>query len=176
MQAQRRGLPTWAWVSLVAVAAVALGAIMGVVGGSVGFLLSRTSPDDLTGPGWAPPTASVGPRAPGSVADIAESALPGVVSIAVDAAAESGSGSGFVLREDGYVVTNNHVVAGAADGAGSVEVVLADGRRLPATIIGRNVSYDIAVLSVAADGLPVLDDGDSDQVTVGEHHLDTPGP
>ncbi|MBM3688684.1 MAG: PDZ domain-containing protein [Actinobacteria bacterium] len=168
MQAPRRGLPTWAFVSLVAVAAVALGAIMGVVGGSLGFLLSRTSPDDLTGRGSAPPTASVGPRAPGSVADIAESALPGVVSIAVDAAAQSGSGSGFVLREDGYVVTNNHVVAGAADGAGSVDVVLADGRRLPATIIGRNVSYDIAVLSVAADGLPVLDVGDSDRVTVGD--------
>lgn len=168
MQAQARGLPTWAWVAIVVVAAVALGATMGVIGGAAGFLLSRTPPDAPSLPG-SPSRSSVdAPRDPGSVAAIAEAVLPGVVSIAVDAADGSGTGSGFVLREDGYVVTNNHVVAGAADGAGSVDVVLADGRRVPATVVGRNISYDIAVLSIPVDGLTVLDVGDSDRVTVGD--------
>ena len=168
MQAQRRGLPIWAWVVLAVVAALALGTTMGLIGGAVGFVLARQSPEPASVPGAALRVPSDAARAPGSVAAIAESALPGVVSIAVDASAESGSGSGFVLREDGYVVTNNHVIAGAADGAGSVEVVLADGRRLPATIVGRNVSYDIAVLSIPANGLSVLGVGDSDDVAVGD--------
>ena len=168
MQAQARGLPTWAWVAIVVVAAVALGATMGVIGGAAGFWLARTPPDAPSLPG-SPSRSSVdAPRDPGSVAAIAEAVLPGVVSIAVDAADGSGTGAGFVLREDGYVVTNNHVVAGAADGAGSIDVVLADGRRVPATVVGRNISYDIAVLSIPVDGLTVLDVGDSDRVTVGD--------
>lgn len=168
VQAQQRGLPTWAWVLVVAVAAVVLGASVGAVGGAAGFLLARTSPS-VPLPEVAPPREGVdAPRDPGSVAAIAEAALPGVVSVAVDAADGSGTGSGFVLREDGYVVTNNHVVSGAADGAGSIEVVLADGRRLPATVVGRNASYDIAVLSIPVAGLTVLDVGDSDRVTVGD--------
>ena len=167
MQAQRRGLPTWAWVTVVVVAAVVLGAVAGLVGGAVGFLLARQAPDQQITrvPSVVAPDS---PRGEGTVAAIAESALPGVVSIAVDGSSGSGTGSGFVLREDGYIVTNNHVIAGAADGAGSIDVVLADGRRLPATVVGRNVSYDIAVLAVVANDLPVLDVGDSDGVTVGD--------
>ena len=168
MQAQRRGLATWAWVVIVAAAAVALGAAMGIIGGAAGYLLARTAPESPSLPGSPSRAPADEPRDPGSVAAIAETALPGVVSVAVDAADGSGTGSGFVLREDGYVVTNNHVVAGAAGGAGSIDVVLADGRRLPATVVGRNVSYDIAVLSIPADGLTVLDIGDSDHVTVGD--------
>lgn len=168
MQAQRRGLATWAWVVIVAAAAVALGATMGIIGGAAGYLLARTAPESPSLPGSPSRAPADEPRDPGSVAAIAETALPGVVSVAVDAADGSGTGSGFVLREDGYVVTNNHVVAGAAGGAGSIDVVLADGRRLPATVVGRNVSYDIAVLSIPADGLTVLDIGDSDHVTVGD--------
>ena len=147
---------------------MALGAVMGLVGGTVGFLVARSSPPTPASAAELPGPPADAPREAGSVAAIAESALPGVVSIAVDASSGAGSGSGFVLRENGYVVTNNHVIDGAADGAGSIDVVLADGRRLPATVVGRNVSYDIAVLSVVADGLPVLEVGDSDGVTVGD--------
>ena len=126
MQAQRRGLPTWAWVTVVVVAAVVLGAVAGLVGGAVGFLLARQAPDQQITrvPSVVAPDS---PRGEGTVAAIAESALPGVVSIAVDGSSGSGTGSGFVLREDGYIVTNNHVIAGAAGHAPVTTHVFVEG-------------------------------------------------
>jgi len=81
--------------------------------------------------------------------------------VVVDAGAESGSGSGFVLRDDGYVVTNNHVIDAAVINDGTVEIVLNDGRRLEAEIVGRNVSYDVAVLRVADASLQPLTAGEA---------------
>jgi serine protease Do len=74
------------------------------------------------------------------------------------------AGSGFVLSPDGYVVTNNHVVEDATD----IEVKLADGRELPAKVIGRDPKTDVALLKVAATGLPVIPLGDSTALQVGE--------
>lgn len=73
-------------------------------------------------------------------------------------------GSGFIIREDGYVVTNNHVV----DNATEVTVKLPDGREFPAKVIGRDKKTDLALLKINATGLPVLSFGDSDQLQVGE--------
>jgi serine protease Do len=73
-------------------------------------------------------------------------------------------GSGIVIREDGVVLTNNHVV----EGGGDLTVVLPDGRRLRATLLGRDPRTDVAVLRVNARGLPVARLGDSDRVRVGE--------
>ena len=74
-------------------------------------------------------------------------------------------GSGFVVDPDGLVVTNNHVI----EDADEVEVVLQDGRVLPAQIIGRDPATDLAVLRVdAGDGLPFVDWGDSDAARVGD--------
>jgi len=75
-----------------------------------------------------------------------------------------GSGSGFVIREDGYILTNNHVVAGAD----RVVVVLQDRRELDAQIVGRDPNTDLAVLKVEAAGLPVVAMGDSDAMAVGD--------
>ena len=74
------------------------------------------------------------------------------------------AGSGFVLSPDGYVVTNNHVVEDATD----IEVKLADGRELPAKVIGRDPKTDVALLKVEATGLPVIPLGDSTALQVGE--------
>jgi len=74
-------------------------------------------------------------------------------------------GSGFVIDPSGLIVTNNHVIAGA-DG---VEVVFADGTRLPATVIGRDERADLAVLKVEAGGdIPFVNWGDSDATRIGE--------
>jgi putative serine protease PepD len=106
-------------------------------------------------------------RPTGTVAAIAESVSPAVVSLEVSGAQGSGSGSGFVIRENGYIVTNNHVVEGAADG-GEIVVHFADGRKLDATIVGRDANYDIAVVKVDASGLPTAVLGNSDGVVVGD--------
>lgn len=79
---------------------------------------------------------------------------------------DSCTGSGFVLTEDGYVVTNNHVVADATEG--SVVVQLYSGEEYPAVIIGADSMSDVALLKIDATGLPTVTLGDSDQLEVGE--------
>jgi len=74
------------------------------------------------------------------------------------------AGSGFVLNPDGYIVTNNHVVEDATD----IQVKLADGRELPAKVIGRDPKTDLALLKVEATGLPIVPLGDSSALQVGE--------
>ncbi|NUQ10754.1 MAG: trypsin-like peptidase domain-containing protein [Gemmatimonadaceae bacterium] len=75
-----------------------------------------------------------------------------------------GSGSGFVLSRDGYVLTNNHVVEDAV----AVTVVLSDNRQFEASVIGRDPDTDLAGLKVKADGLIPATLGESDSVTVGD--------
>jgi putative serine protease PepD len=106
-------------------------------------------------------------RPSGTVAAIAASVSPAVVSLEVNGAQSSGTGSGFVIRDNGYIVTNNHVVEGAADG-GDITVHFADGRKFDAKIVGRDANYDIAVVKVDASGLPTVALGNSDGVVVGD--------
>ena len=75
-----------------------------------------------------------------------------------------GLGSGFVINADGYVLTNNHVVAGATD----IRVKFADGRELPGKVVGGDAKTDLALLKVEATGLPVIPLGDSAKLEVGE--------
>lgn len=75
-----------------------------------------------------------------------------------------GKGSGFIATPDGMILTNNHVV----DGADSVTVTLSDGRRFDAEIVGKDPTYDLAVIRIKASKLPVLKMGDSDRTQVGE--------
>ncbi len=77
---------------------------------------------------------------------------------------EQGSGSGFLISEDGYIVTNAHVV----EDADSIGVSLSDGSELEAELIGMDKTMDIAVLKIEADGLYALKMGDSDGVRIGE--------
>ena len=73
-------------------------------------------------------------------------------------------GSGFVLTEDGYVVTNNHVV----EGTDNVSVKLHDGSRYPAEVVGGDSLSDVALLKIEAEGLSHVAVGDSDAIAVGE--------
>lgn len=74
------------------------------------------------------------------------------------------SGSGFVITENGYIVTNCHVV----ESASSVKVTLYDGSEYPATVVGSDSDYDVAVLKVDASGLTPVKLGDSGNVNVGD--------
>lgn len=73
-------------------------------------------------------------------------------------------GSGFVLTEDGYVVTNNHVV----EGTDNVSVKLHDGSTYPAEVVGGDSLSDVALLKIEAEGLSHVAVGDSDAIAVGE--------
>ena len=77
------------------------------------------------------------------------------------------SGSGFIITEDGYVVTNYHVVSGAS----SVEVTLYNGDTYDATVIGGDSDYDVAVLKINAAGLTPVTLGNSADVNVGDSVL-----
>jgi Do/DeqQ family serine protease len=75
-----------------------------------------------------------------------------------------GLGSGVIISNDGYILTNHHVV----DGAEQIKVDLNDGRTLAAKLVGSDPPSDLAVLKIDATGLPVLALGDSDKVRVGD--------
>ncbi|GHU82290.1 hypothetical protein AGMMS50284_3930 [Clostridia bacterium] len=77
---------------------------------------------------------------------------------------ESGAGSGVIVSENGYIITNNHVI----DGAEKVVVTLKDGTTYDATLIGRDSQVDVALLKIDAKGLTSAVFGDSDKVNVGE--------
>jgi len=83
-----------------------------------------------------------------------------------------GQGSGFIVRPDGYIMTNNHVVAGMTD----VRVVLASGRDYDAEIVGTDSETDLAVIKIDADGLEPARFGDSDACEVGQWVLAVGNP
>ncbi|NLF03442.1 MAG: trypsin-like serine protease [Actinomycetales bacterium] len=158
---ERRGLSAW-WLAPLVVVSLVAGGAGGVLAGRY---LDQDRPVEANLP--VSPAAPVD-RAPDSVASIAASVLPSVVSIEVSTGEGQGSGSGFILRSDGYILTNNHVVDGGDGPGGSITVVFADGSQETGTLVGATLDYDIAVVKVPRTGLTPLALGDSDQVIVGD--------
>ena len=107
-------------------------------------------------------------RAPYSVAGIAQRVLPSVVSINTRTLNSGGSGSGFVIDSNGYILTNNHVISDAVISGGKIQVTLNDGTTYTGKVIGRDASFDLAVLKIDAIGLKALQFGDSDKIAVGD--------
>jgi putative serine protease PepD len=104
-----------------------------------------------------------------AVTTVADQVVPSVVTIAASGPGGSGTGSGEVIRSDGYILTNNHVISIAAASGGSVEVLFSDGQTVPATITGRDPQTDLAVLKVQPPHeLKVISLGSSSSVKVGE--------
>lgn len=77
---------------------------------------------------------------------------------------QQGSGSGVIIRQDGYIVTNNHVVQGAT----KVEVTLNNNKVYEAKVVGTDPATDVALIKIDAEGLPILPIGDSDKLRLGE--------
>ena len=166
----RRGLGLFATVLVAGITAL----VVGLVAGLSGYLIGQ-SVDENAGPAApvvaaVPLTQSTGdtsPRSDQSIAGIVSAVLPSVVSILVEGTAESGSGSGFVLRPDGYILTNNHVV-NFSDDDKKITVVFSDGTKVKGTVVGSNESYDLAVIKVKESRLPAITLGNSDALAVGD--------
>jgi putative serine protease PepD len=110
-------------------------------------------------------------RPANSVAGIAKRVLPSVVSIEAKDADGGATGSGFVIASDGYILTNNHVIASSVTSGGDIIVRLQDGTAYDATVVGRDASYDLAVLRISNRALTALQFGDSEKVAVGDSVL-----
>jgi Do/DeqQ family serine protease len=154
------------------------------------WLPARSSPAALLAPSAAPGAVSAGTRA-GSYNDAVQRATPSVVNIFTskeirasrhpllndpifrrffgdqvpdEAQRASSLGSGVIVSNNGYVVTNHHVV----EAADEIEVALADGKKLLAKVVGNDPETDIAVLRVDAENLPAITFGSSDTLRVGD--------
>ena len=92
-------------------------------------------------------------RPVGSVAEIAQRVLPSVVSIEAKSADGGATGSGFVIDSSGYILTNNHVIAASVTSGGDITVRLNDGSSYDAKVVGRDSSYDLAVLKIIGASL-----------------------
>jgi putative serine protease PepD len=156
-------------------AATSVALMAGVLGGVSGYwLMDRGDADRPVGAsppgasGVSAPSVSLPPitRPAGSVAEIASRVLPSVVQVEIKGADGEGTGSGFVIDDKGHILTNNHVVSATANP--TITVVLDDGTHKPATVVGKDVSYDLAVLEADVGSRAALPLGDSDQVVVGD--------
>ena len=159
-------------VVALAVGGVALTALIaGSIGGAVGFTAARLSqPTVSTTVAGAPIGSSLEPISPpaaGSIAAVAAAVMPSVVQINVSGNGGGGTGSGFVIREDGYILTNNHVTANGND----ISVVFSDGTKVDGTLVGSNPGYDLAVVKVDKTGLPAVTLGNSGELQVGDQTI-----
>ena len=149
--------------------AVALGVGIGV-GVTGGERLSRAwrGPDSaraavlpVGGPAQLAAATGAQPQlAEQTIIRVAQQASPAVVLVE----RQGGSGSGVVIRRDGVILTNAHVVGEA----NAVTVTLADGRRLDGRVLGRDPTVDVAVVRIPATDAPVAPIGDSDQLVPGQ--------
>ncbi|MFJ8586209.1 S1C family serine protease [Streptomyces sp. NPDC093595] len=157
-------------VAAVLVAALAAGGVGGGIGYWAAERTDGTSTTSTTvAAGEAPADFK---RDPGTVAAVANKALPSVVTIEAKSGGsdgEGGTGTGFVYDKEGHILTNNHVVASAAEG-GTLSATFSNGRKYDAEVIGRAQGYDVAVLKLknAPSGLTPLPLGNSDRVAVGD--------
>ncbi len=157
----------------IGVAGLLAGALIGGGTGAGVVLLSDgadgTSSSSGSGTAAAQNVTITNPETATAVTAAAAKAAPSAVTVYVTSGSGSGSGSGVILSEDGYVLTNNHVVG--LDGAGEpvVSVRTADGTLYDATVVGTQPMYDLAVLRLeGASGLIPAEFGDSDEVQVGD--------
>jgi S1-C subfamily serine protease len=147
---------------------------------------ARIGRDEDSSDALPPVSTRTSPEGDASVASIVEQIKPSIVAIRsqrisrdlfFQAIPTRGAGTGMIATADGHVLTNAHVVAGAQE----IEVLLTDGRSLPARIVGADAEGDLAVLKVDAQNLPVAPLGDSEKVKVGDtviavgHALALPG-
>jgi putative serine protease PepD len=146
--------------------AIAAGVIVGALVTALIFVAVRHNGGDAS--------ASTAARADSGTAmcaaiPVANQVLPSIVTISARRGAQAGTGSGQIIQEGGYILTNDHVISVAA-GGGNVSVQYSDGHSADAVIVGRDPSTDLAVLkaSDAAKDYPVIGFGSSAAVQIGQ--------
>ena len=141
----------------------------GTAGGALGYLAADFSNGVSNSTSQVSETSKPVAITPATetVSQIVQNVKPSVVSIKAEGSSGSGTGSGFIYREDGYIVTNNHVAAPAIN-SGKLTVYLEDKTSFVAKLVGRNASYDLAVLKIDATGLKPVIIGDSTAINVGD--------
>ncbi len=168
---RRTHTPRWALSVTVTLLCLALAAIV-ALGGLVRRLAAGVPASQPDAGGEKPVTMQLDDlpeTADGGLttAEIAQRVAPSVVSVHIyeqDSLAPSSMGSGVVLTQDGYIITNAHVV----EGASGINVLFADGTEMDARIIGVDEKTDLAVIKVAGEGLVPAEFGDSGALAVGE--------
>ena len=128
--------------------------------------VNNSCPSNRTGVTLGSPSSAAG-----SINSIVTKVFPSVATINVTSSGGGGTGSGSIFKTTStfsYVVTNNHVIESAADGAGTITVELDNGDQVVATIVGREPNYDLAVLKINKGNLPTIEIGDSSQLQIGD--------
>jgi putative serine protease PepD len=172
--------PGWGGVVAVGAGAALLSSLL-----TAGVISVADRGNDSSASAFLPSTSSsqVSPPVTGSSntnpdwVAVAGAVEPSVVSVQISGQSGSGEGSGVILDGEGHVLTNNHVVDGAA-GNGSITVVLHDGRLYPASTVGTDPSTDLAVLKInnAPSNLKPATLGDSSAVKVGDQVMAAGNP
>jgi putative serine protease PepD len=159
--APRRGLGPVLLISVVSAL------LAGLLGGALGYTFAaRNGGAGGTSLGaGSNEVPAVAQRPPDTLAGVAERVLPSVVTVRIGGGGLSAVGSGFIVSDDGYVITNDHVVA---EVSGSPTVVFNDGSVTAGKIVGQDPESDLAVIKVARTGLPPVEFGDSDAIAVGD--------
>lgn len=106
-----------------------------------------------------------------SIKSIVAKVSPSVVTVNVTDASGGDTGSGSIYKSDAtssYIVTNNHVIASAIGGAGTIDVELDNGDSVPATIVGSDANYDLAVLKINRGNQPAIQIGNSSALSIGD--------
>jgi putative serine protease PepD len=162
----KKGIGAGTVIGLVAGAGL-IAITAGTIGGGVGYMIARETVPAASTTTEIVAAAALPSAEPGTIAEIAARVQPAVVQLNVSSDAGDGTGSGFVISDDGYIITNNHV-AGPAGQGGSIEVAFSDGSTATGTLVGANPGYDIAVVKVDRTGLTTVPLGSSDALSVGD--------
>ena len=139
------------------------------MGGGVVALVDHHTDDTVhTGLKITNSTGAPAAQLDGTIGAAAAKIRPSVVTLDVSGQQQAGTGSGVIIRADGYILTNDHVVD-IGTGGGQIQVVLSDGRTATAKIVGRDTSDDLAVVKVSGlDNLVAATFGKSGSLTVGQ--------
>lgn len=151
-------------------AGLAIGALVGgIVGGGVAAVVASNVSTPSVAQGGGTLTLN-NPDSATTVSGVAAVATPSVVTLEVSGPGASGSGSGVIYSEDGYIITNAHVVTLNVAGNDDTEirVKLSDGRILDGALVGYDAYADIAVVKVEAESLPAVTVADSSELNVGD--------
>jgi len=151
----------------VLIAAVVAAVIGGGIGAGTVALSDNNGGSSSAGLAYSTQQAPAA-KTDGTVTAAAAKIGPSVVTINVTSSQEQDTGSGVIIRQDGYILTNNHVISTAAGGGGQISVTFSDGRSESAKIVGTDPSDDLAVIKVNSSGLTAATFASSSALQVGQ--------